>query len=155
MQALQIVPGKLFEGFERRAARDAGIEIETDVRSRPARKRTAQDFHTELREGETAKISEDVACSAQLSQHRLGLLRLGDKLQPLTRLEDSAVSETVETLPVSGLDVDGMKLHGFSGRTVNLRLPANPFILPGAPWTPCLVQVNEVNHNVFRPKVLG
>jgi hypothetical protein len=41
MQALEIVPRELFDGFERGTARDARIQIETDVRSRPAGKRGA------------------------------------------------------------------------------------------------------------------
>jgi hypothetical protein len=45
----------------------------------------------------------------------VGVLRLGDELQPLARLEDGAIGETVETLPVGGFDVDGIELHSFSG----------------------------------------
>src|SRR5208282_134312 len=111
MQAPEIVPGKFFEGFEHGPMRDTGIEIEADVRSRPAGKRTAQNFHAELRERQTGKVSEDVARFAQFGQHGLGFLCLGDELQPLACLEDGTVGETVETIPVSGLDVDGMKLH--------------------------------------------
>src|ERR1035437_8134845 len=33
--------------------------------------------------------------------------------------------------------------------------PANSFILPGTFWTPRLIEMNEVNYNLLRPKVLG
>ncbi len=32
-------------------------------------------------------------------------------------------------------------------------LPANSFIGLGALWTPCLIQVDEINHDLFGPKV--
>ena len=114
MQALEIVPGKFFEGFECGAAWDAGVEIEAHVRSRPAGKRTAQNFHAELGEGEPGEVSEHVAFFAQFGQNGQRILRLGDELQPLTRLKDGAVGETVEALPVGGFDVDGMELHSLS-----------------------------------------
>ena len=114
MQTLEIVPCKLFEGFERGTARDAGIEIEADIRSRPAGKRAAQDFHAEFREREPGKVSEDAARFAQLGKHGERVLRLGDELQPLTRLEDGAIGELIESLPVGGLDVDRIELHSCS-----------------------------------------
>src|SRR5258708_5066380 len=79
MQALEIVPRKLFEGLERGAPRDAGIEIEADIRSRPAGKRTAQNLHAELREREAGEVSAYFARLAQLGQNGLRVLRLGDE----------------------------------------------------------------------------
>ncbi len=111
MQALEIVPGKLLQGFERGFTRDSGIEIEAHIRSRPAGKRTAQNLHAELREGEAGKVSEDDARFTQLGQHGLRVLRLGDELQPLAGLEDGAVGKTVEALPVGGFDINSIKLH--------------------------------------------
>ncbi len=34
-------------------------------------------------------------------------------------------------------------------------LPANSFILLGAVWTPRLIKVNEIDHDVFGPKIFG
>jgi hypothetical protein len=41
----------------------------------------------------------------------LSFLRFSDKIYPFTGLEDGAVGKIIETLPVRGFDIDGMKLH--------------------------------------------
>src|SRR5260370_1433297 len=119
--------------------------------------------------------------NAVLGQHGHGVLRLGDELQPLARLEDGAVGETVEAFPVGGFDVDGIEVHSFSDFIVNGKSsagtvlapsretrqaaslreisrklsPANSFIGSDAFWTPCLIQMDEVNHDLFGSKIFG
>src|SRR5258708_28913156 len=132
MQALEIIPGELLQGFERGTARDAGTEIEADIRSRPSGKRTAQNFHAELRECEAGEVSEDVAFFAQLGQNGQRVPRLGDELQPLARLEDGAVGELVEAPPVGGGYVDGIELHSFSASLNQVEMRLAPSSCPGS-----------------------
>src|ERR1700691_5532994 len=111
MQTLQFVPGKFLQRLERGAPRNSGLQIETNIRSGPARKRAAQHLQAELGKREPGKISDHIAAVAHLSQNGRGVLRLLDEFEPRASLKNGTVRKAVEQLPIGRLEINLVKLH--------------------------------------------